>query len=135
VARASVFVEAKQPDARSAKRASSLVSDGGMALGAQRASPFGQPKRLPEIAVPAIESTLCSALNLGLSKTKKALDKRTFFNPGGEGGIRTHGCLATSPDFESGTFDHSATSPRGAHSIPGIYRDAAEILIHLTLSQ
>ena len=30
---------------------------------------------------------------------------------GGEGGIRTHGTLARTPDFESGTFDHSATSP------------------------
>jgi hypothetical protein len=30
---------------------------------------------------------------------------------GGEGGIRTHGDVATTPDFESGTFDHSATSP------------------------
>ena len=30
---------------------------------------------------------------------------------GGEGGIRTHGRLTPTPDFESGTFDHSATSP------------------------
>ncbi len=30
---------------------------------------------------------------------------------GGEGGIRTLGRLAPTPDFESGTFDHSATSP------------------------
>jgi hypothetical protein len=30
---------------------------------------------------------------------------------GGEGGIRTHGTLSGSPDFESGTLDHSATSP------------------------
>ena len=30
---------------------------------------------------------------------------------GGEGGIRTHGGRESSPDFESGTFDHSATSP------------------------
>ncbi len=30
---------------------------------------------------------------------------------GGEGGIRTHGTIASTPDFESGTFDHSATSP------------------------
>ena len=29
-----------------------------------------------------------------------------------EGGIRTHGSIAATPDFESGTFDHSATSPR-----------------------
>ncbi len=31
---------------------------------------------------------------------------------GGEGGIRTHGAVTRTPDFESGTFDHSATSPR-----------------------
>ncbi len=30
---------------------------------------------------------------------------------GGEGGIRTLGYVTASPDFESGTFDHSATSP------------------------
>ena len=30
---------------------------------------------------------------------------------GGEGGIRTHGNVNATPDFESGTFDHSATSP------------------------
>jgi hypothetical protein len=30
---------------------------------------------------------------------------------GGEGGIRTLGRLTPTPDFESGTFDHSATSP------------------------
>ena len=30
---------------------------------------------------------------------------------GGEGGIRTHGTVTGTPDFESGTFDHSATSP------------------------
>ena len=35
-------------------------------------------------------------------------------SPGGEGGIRTHGRLAPTPDFESGTFDHSATSPSPA---------------------
>ena len=33
---------------------------------------------------------------------------------GGEGGIRTHGWLSPTPDFESGTFDHSATSPDGS---------------------
>ena len=37
------------------------------------------------------------------------------FRFGGEGGIRTHGELAPTPDFESGTFDHSATSPQAAY--------------------
>ena len=32
-------------------------------------------------------------------------------NIGGEGGIRTLGRFDPTPDFESGTFDHSATSP------------------------
>jgi hypothetical protein len=30
---------------------------------------------------------------------------------GGESGIRTRGTLAGTPDFESGTFGHSVTSP------------------------
>ncbi len=30
---------------------------------------------------------------------------------GGEGGIRTHGGIATTPVFKTGAFDHSATSP------------------------
>ena len=30
---------------------------------------------------------------------------------GGGGGIRTHGTLSGTPDFESGTIDHSATPP------------------------
>ena len=43
---------------------------------------------------------------------KKAPRKALFcLVLGGEGGIRTHGSIATTPDFESGTFDHSATSP------------------------
>jgi hypothetical protein len=32
---------------------------------------------------------------------------------GGEGGIRTLDTREGIPDFESGAFDHSATSPRG----------------------
>lgn len=32
-------------------------------------------------------------------------------NNGGRGGIRTPGSLATTPDFESGAFNHSATLP------------------------
>ena len=48
-------------------------------------------------------------------KTEKAcrsfLKQQAFVFIGGEGGIRTHGRVAPTPDFESGTFDHSATSP------------------------
>ncbi len=50
-----------------------------------------------------------------------------FLRPvtGGEGGIRTLGWVAPSLDFESSTFDHSATSPfslltdQAVTSIPG----------------
>src|SRR5581483_258256 len=42
---------------------------------------------------------------------KNALRGRSL-ESGGEGGIRTHGTLTRTPDFESGTFDHSATSPK-----------------------
>ena len=38
--------------------------------------------------------------------------RRSLENPGGESGIRTHGTLAGTPDFESGTFGHSVISPR-----------------------
>jgi hypothetical protein len=34
---------------------------------------------------------------------------------GGRGGIRTHGRIAPTPDFESGAFNHSATLPERAH--------------------
>ena len=33
------------------------------------------------------------------------------FYYGGEGGIRTHGTLAGTPVFKTGTFNHSVTSP------------------------
>ena len=45
--------------------------------------------------------------------TKALLEQGFHANTGGEGGIRTRGRLAPTPDFESGTFDHSATSPTG----------------------
>ncbi len=48
-------------------------------------------------------------------KNKKGLllffEQKTIIFTGGEGGIRTLGRVAPTPDFESGTFDHSATSP------------------------
>ncbi len=36
---------------------------------------------------------------------------KTLVKYGGRGGIRTHGSLATTSDFESGAFNHSATLP------------------------
>ncbi len=38
-------------------------------------------------------------------------NRRQTHAGGGEGGIRTLGRFDPTPDFESGTFDHSATSP------------------------
>ena len=37
--------------------------------------------------------------------------RKSLILSGGRGGIRTHGALTGTPDFESGTFDHSATLP------------------------
>jgi hypothetical protein len=39
------------------------------------------------------------------------MTKAIFQVVGGEGGIRTLGTLAGTPLFESGTFNHSVTSP------------------------
>jgi hypothetical protein len=36
---------------------------------------------------------------------------RNSLSESGRGGIRTHGTVIRTPDFESGTFDHSATLP------------------------
>ena len=46
---------------------------------------------------------------VAFSKSKNAPRLGAFF--GGEGGIRTHGSLATSPHFECGALVHYATSP------------------------
>ena len=60
---------------------------------------------------------------LSVPETKKPAyslgDTRVFgvswyclkLNSGGEGGIRTPDTCYSTPDFESGTFNHSATSP------------------------
>src|SRR5665647_2087219 len=37
----------------------------------------------------------------------------TYWNLGGSGEIRTHGCRKTSPVFKTGAIDHSATLPSG----------------------
>ena len=44
-------------------------------------------------------------------KKKEYKKQRLTQQYGGRGEIRTPGCLATSPDFESGALDHSATLP------------------------
>ena len=48
----------------------------------------------------------------GLYKYLLCLQKQNL--AGGEGGIRTHGRFDPTLDFESSTFDHSATSPNQA---------------------
>ena len=39
---------------------------------------------------------------------------------GGRGGIRTHGRVAPTPDFESGAFNHSATLPLDDSATPWV---------------
>ena len=49
-----------------------------------------------------------------MAKSKKPFKNNVlkgFLHDGGEGGIRTLGRVAPTLDFESSTFDHSATSP------------------------
>ena len=48
--------------------------------------------------------TLCSLSN-GVARS-------LWRSTGGESGIRTHGTLPSTPDFESGTFGRSVISPR-----------------------
>ena len=55
-------------------------------------------------------SGLCRQAKYGTNE-KSHLAVAVFMILGGEGGIRTHGTVTRTPDFESGTFDHSATSP------------------------
>src|SRR5690606_34531652 len=52
----------------------------------------------------------------------------SYWNTGGEGGIRTHVTVARKPHFECGAFDLSATSPQGrtgAAGAPGRLGSAA----------
>jgi hypothetical protein len=53
-----------------------------------------------------------SAASWGNPNRTASESRRDSTGPGGESGIRTHGTLAGTPDFESGTFGHSVISPR-----------------------
>ena len=53
----------------------------------------------------------CADAELTKQAPQRRLQVEIEIDTGGEGGIRTHGGFAPTPDFESGTFDHSATSP------------------------
>src|SRR5690606_21228132 len=83
---------------------------------------FGAPGRIrtsyplvrSQVLYPDELRALFAALRRSGIISLHATTSTAFF--GGEGGIRTHGRLAPTPDFESGTFDHSATSPlEGRH--------------------
>src|SRR5258706_15819751 len=50
-------------------------------------------------------------LNVGGILRKTENGRKGCRLTGGEGGIRTHDTLARIPVFETGTFNHSATSP------------------------
>ncbi len=60
------------------------------------------------------------------------LQQRRPNTDGGEGGIRTHGGRKPTPDFESGTFDHSATSP-ALRVLASCYSIAMRLAIALTI--
>ena len=68
---------------------------------------------------------LIAALQRGDIITTNLASSKLF---GGEGGIRTHGRLAPTPDFESGTFDHSATSPLEGRHYSGFFREVNSFL-------
>ena len=46
-----------------------------------------------------------------LRKLEKCHQRIAVYQVGGRGGIRTHGWVTPTPDFESGAFNHSATLP------------------------
>ncbi len=61
----------------------------------------------------------------GIQNKKAPRKAHIYCISGGEGGIRTHGTGNRTPDFESGTFDHSATSPLE----PGILAESVTDLL------
>ena len=59
-----------------------------------------------------MQNKLRQALITGNQKVCPAVKQRNVKRGnGGEGGIRTHGTLARTPVFKTGTFNHSVTSP------------------------
>ena len=63
------------------------------------------------LRIPRAEPARALLLSASRGKQKGLPFGSPFLATGGEGGIRTHGTVTRTPDFESGTFDHSATSP------------------------
>lgn len=89
---------ADTPHLRAASRVTWCVDSPGFSL-------VGEKLRIPH-AKPA------GALLISAAKTKSPFRGFLFF--GGEGGIRTLEEVAPLPDFESGRFSRSRTSPWGA---------------------
>ena len=63
---------------------------------------------------------------MGRYKRKMRPKTRLYWVLGGGGGIRTLGSVATTPDFESGTFDHSATPPDSVLLVEGAILSGAK---------
>ena len=62
-------------------------------------------------AAPLLESNRILESSTTPGEKTKWPHKGAILVSGGEGGIRTHGTRKRTPDFESGPFDHSGTSP------------------------
>ena len=78
-----------------------------LALGGARHAAQGLPSRHSDVANSGSDQVLHHS-----QKSKTPHEGALCFS-GGEGGIRTPGTLTRTPDFESGTFNRSATSPKG----------------------
>src|ERR1017187_7877128 len=64
------------------------------------------------------------------AKSHKTIDSIYYNQDGGRGGIRTHGSLATTSDFESDAFNHSATLPTDyVHALSALLKFADAFLI------
>jgi len=60
---------------------------------------------------PEFRGNLQRLKQLGLLEVDQPYGDNLILSLGGEGGIQTPGTCYSTPDFESGTFDHSDTSP------------------------
>ncbi len=72
---------------------------------------MGWPLRGAEGGFAAARLEQGSKAHTSLGEKTKRPHKGAVSFFGGEGGIRTHGTGDRTPDFESGPFDHSGTSP------------------------
>ena len=92
------------------KRSAAIIRRSRRGGGPHAAKPWTGAQ--PVAIAPAPRATGSTSGTVSTGKKKAAGFSGFVLCNGGEGGIRTHGTLARTPDFESGTFDHSATSPR-----------------------